>query len=206
MFTALLLLGSFQLAALYTLHAPQPRAAGRSRAHAVSMANAYDCSGEECWEGPYQDSLRDRITHSGASSAHLGPPEDVLHNRNAVWVLIFNQGRNDEGVYTLQGRTSSSSSYVLAFEETDEAQRFAALLQAEGFDLAQPMEWHKDQVTTFCHSGQFELGIVPTGALLTPPTHNEYDEEAYGRLNYSPESAEVITETRLRLDKLFDES
>ena len=124
------------------------------------------------------------MDHLGGA-AELGPPEVVLNNLQAVWVLIFNPGRNDEGVYTLQAKTGAASSYVLAFEQTDEvrsntamvsatrgrlerlstyatlatvqANRFAELLQAEGFDLPKPMEWHRDQVTTFCYTGQFDV-------------------------------------------------
>ena len=102
------------------------------------------------------------------------------------------------------------SSYVLAFEETDEAMRFAQLLQAEGFDLPQPMQWHAEQICTFCDTGQFELGMVPTGALLTPPTHNEYDEDAYERLNEgdrgeSTMSAEHLAMLQKRLDRIFND-
>lgn len=50
---------------------------------------------------------------------------------------------------------------------------------------------------------EMQLGIVPTGALLTPPAHNEYDEEAYGRLHGVHEAA-TTAEQRMRLDRLFD--
>ena len=81
------------------------------------------------------------------------------------------------------------------------------MLHAEGFDLPQPIQWHADQVRNFCETGQFELGIVPTGALLTPPTHNEYDEEAYGRLKEEMSSQmddAEMDEARKRFDRLFD--
>ena len=76
--------------------------------------------------------LRDRIAEAG-SSAQLGPADEVLRGLPVAWVLIFNHGRNDEGVYTLQGRSTPVSSYVLAFEQTDEAERFAQLLQVRAF-------------------------------------------------------------------------
>ncbi|KAL3933313.1 MAG: hypothetical protein SGPRY_000338, partial [Prymnesium sp.] len=219
--------------ALLALHLPSTSPlqllCSRRVARSAPRAHALMAQGDDLWEGRYAVSrrrarkgddpcllccrsaeLRKRIENSASTAAQLGAAEEVLHNRNAVWVLIFNLGRNDEGVYTLQGRTSTASSYVLAFEQTDEvphrpsesceewdsheprqlqAQRFAALLQAEGFDLPEPVEWQSDQIRTFCDAGQFELGIVPTGALLTPPAHNEYDEEAYGRLHGVHEAA-----------------
>jgi hypothetical protein len=66
-----------------------------------------------------QEELRARIATSG-SAAQLGPPDVVLAGVQALFVLIFNPGKSNEGVYTLQGKTSPASSYVLAFEQTDE--------------------------------------------------------------------------------------
>ena len=57
----------------------------------------------------------------------------MLQGLSAAYVLIFNAGQQDEGVYTLQGRSSPASAYVLAFERDDDAERFSQLLQAEGF-------------------------------------------------------------------------
>merc|ERR1719263_2767822 len=64
------------------------------------------------------------------------------------WVLIFNAGQEDEGLYTLQGQQRGT--YVLAFENQDEAARFATLLQADGFDEPAPTAWQKDQLSEFC--------------------------------------------------------
>ena len=76
-----------------------------------------------------------------ASAARCGEPASVLQGMDGCWVLIFNQGKHDEGVYTLQGKATKANAYVLAFERTDDADRFAQLLQAEGFDLATPLRW-----------------------------------------------------------------
>jgi len=141
----------------------------------------------------------------------------VLAGVQALFVLIFNPGKSNEGVYTLQGKTSPASSYVLAFEQTDEAIRFADLLHAEGFDMPQPMEWRAETIRTFCERGEFEIGIVPRGALLTPPSHNEYGrprEGNFDRLRKSrdgsagsasgPHNSRTIDMQRKRLDRLFD--
>jgi hypothetical protein len=180
-----------------------PRPHGARRSH-VSMSFNNDNSNRDDWDHELMAELRSRIS-SNAGAAQLGPPEEVLRGLQAVFVLIFNLGKSDEGVYTLQGRTSPASSYVLAFEQTDEAQRFAQLLQAEGFDLPQPMEWKNDQVRRFCDAGRFELGVVPTGALLTPPSHNEYDDEAYGRLKEEQASNAELMQQKKLLERLFYE-
>jgi hypothetical protein len=178
-------------AAAFVPHPSVPLVVRKSRCASTTM-----CA-DDYWAG-YQAELRARI-RDAAAGANLGPPGQVLGPLEAAWVLIFNPGKKDEGVYTLQGRTQPTSSYVLAFEQTDEATRFAQLLQAEGFDLPQPMQWRAEQLRSFCESGEFELGIVPTGTLLTPPTHNEYDTDAYSQLD-SPHDFEA---ERKRLDRLF---
>jgi hypothetical protein len=138
--------------------------------------------------------------------AQLGSPDQLLDNVGNAWVLIFNGGQEDEGVYTLQGR-SASNIYVLAFERRDEASRFAQLLQAEEFDMPEPTEWGSGQLQQFCDSAGFELGLVPTGTLLTPPSHNSYDMDAYERLaelRQGPADAAKLAIQRAELEKLFD--
>lgn len=78
-----------------------------------------------------QASLRAAI--SRASSINIGEPHEVLEDIETAFVLVFNAGQHDEGVYTLQGRSSHTSAYVLAFERDDDAERFSQLLHTEGF-------------------------------------------------------------------------
>jgi len=64
----------------------------------------------------------------------FGEPRSLLrqHKADSAWVLLFNPGERTEGVYTLQGRETPGAphgTYVLAFEEQEEASRFAMLLQ-----------------------------------------------------------------------------
>uniref|UniRef100_A0A7S3C4A8 Uncharacterized protein n=1 Tax=Haptolina ericina TaxID=156174 RepID=A0A7S3C4A8_9EUKA len=179
------------------LRLPTPSiVSGRSRIVRVRMS--------EEWDSASMNELRQRIAASNRAAAQLGPASEVLRDLPSAYVLIFNPGQNDEGVYTLQGRSSPMSSYVLAFEETDEAERFAQLLQAEGFDLPKPMQWHVDQICSFCETGHFELGIVPTGVLLTPPTHNEFDADAYGKLSEDATMTAQCDDARERLERLFN--
>lgn len=85
---------------------------------------------------PTQASLRNAIER--ASTTRLGSPHSVLQGLDSAYVLIFNAGQQDEGVYTLQGRAAQANAYVLAFELNDDAGRFAQLLQAEGFVSRRP--------------------------------------------------------------------
>jgi hypothetical protein len=135
---------------------------------------------DEEWS-PSDDSMLAEHIAMRAASARCGEPERVLSGLNEAWVLIFNMGKQDEGVYTLQGQQSRASAYVLAFEYTDDANRFATLLQAEGFDLATPARWNVGQFSALCDAGEFEVSLVPQGALITPPTKNEYDVDAFDK-------------------------
>ena len=161
--------------------------------------------------------LRDALNR--ATTTRMGKPEAVLDGKRAAYVLIFNPGRHDEGVYTLQGKSEQQPAYVLAFEQTDDADRFATLLQAEGFDLATPSCWDIEQLASFCSTGDFEVSLVPDGGLITPPSKNEYDHEAFAALEErsafgdasfsedartSAATAQYVDE-RKRLERLFEQ-
>ena len=61
----------------------------------------------------------------------------------------------------------------------DDAERFATLLQAEGFDLATPLLWDSATIGEFCDAGEFEVSLVqevcrplsrPNARPTLPPT------------------------------------
>jgi len=102
----------------------------------------------------------------------------------APWVLIFNKGREDEGMYTLQGRETpekGSGTFVMAFERQEEASRFSMLLQAQGFGMPTATSWASEELSDFCASADFGLGFVPTGALVFPPEDNYFDADAFAQ-------------------------
>jgi len=178
----------------------------------VAMASS---GGDEDEHWGYSDdrALSDHVARC-TSSARCGHPDYVMSDLRSAWVLIFNAGQKDEGVYTLQGRAERLSSYVLAFERTDDADRFAQLLQAEGFDLATPLCWDSAQLTAFCDAGAFEVSLVPEGALITPPTKNEYDLDAFEKVSegvvdesaalVDPEGVDAFASQRAAFERLFN--
>lgn len=104
--------------------------------------------------------------------AKVGRAHSVMQDQREAWVLIFRPGREDEGVYTLQGaprEPSSPTSFVLAFERTDDANQFAQQLHAQGFDVATPLPWSKDELVYFCEGANYEVSLVPSGAQISPP-------------------------------------
>jgi len=164
----------------------------RSRAATTLMC----AGGKDEGSSELEDTLRASLSAHMMRPAQFGTAEELLNENDAVWVLLFNPQQHDEGVYTLQGRADSRT-YIVAFEQGDESERFAQMLQAEGFDLATPTEWSAVQVATFCERAGFEISLVPKGALLLPPATNVYDTEAFEQLD-KHRAAEVEDTEALR--------
>ena len=161
---------SLALAALaLLLPTPPPRArAGPARMSAPDR------------DGSLERELRERVTaRGGVAGASFGEAHVLLENQASAFVLLFNPGQRDEGVYTLESKATSRETCLVVFEEGEAAERFSHLLSAEGFDLAHPAEWSAEQICHFCTSLHFGLGFVSSEALLLPPRHNVYDRKAF---------------------------
>jgi len=170
---ALLLLGSAAVAAFV------PRCAVRWSSSVSCHARMHEYSGETSplWDSRYIESLHHRI--SDASETVTGPAEELLHRRTQVWVLIFNVGLPNEGVYTAQD-FETGAPVLVAFDRIHEADGFARDLEDEGLADLRPMVWQAEQVRTFCEAVGCQLGMVPFGANVSPPSENEFDDDAYG--------------------------
>ena len=157
-------LPAFALAALLSPRLP-------ATTSTVARSRSYMSAGDGL-EGELERMIRNQARDM--TQAKFGVARSLLKRRETVYVLLFNRNRADEGVYTLQGNRDSPDTYMVAFEDADGADRFAGLLQAEGFDQPQPTQWTSEQLVSFCDTGGFHLGFVPTEALLLPPKHNVF--------------------------------
>jgi hypothetical protein len=63
------------------------------------------------------------------------------------------------------------------------------------------MRWDVAQLTRFCEAGEYEVSLVPGGTLLTPPTKNEFDRDAFSRLMTPDE----YSEARAKFERMFEE-
>jgi len=172
-----------------------------------------------------------RLNHCQAQASADEPWEelDVLHtplsdplpNRKAAdqisqddraWVLVFNEGTSEESTYMLVDMLSPSSpDLLIAFEQADEALRFADQLQAEGCDLAKPVERTADELRAFCKHREFEINVVPAGTLALPPSINEFDDDASTRkrpethaVNPMTAAASALQQMRRHIETYFD--
>ena len=95
-----------------------------------------------------------------------------------VHVLLFDAGRDQEGIHSLElgGRT-----VVLLFEDSDDAERYAGLLEAQDFPVPSVEALDRDELETFCREAGYEARFVPAGflpssdeerLLIAPPERN----------------------------------
>jgi hypothetical protein len=109
-----------------------------------------------------------------------GPPDAVLGHAKAVYVVIFNEGTENEGVYTLQSADDPTRTHLLTFEHTEDADRFASLLQGQGLnDLGKALMWDAEKTMEYCNSCEYAVTHVPVGTIFTPPRNNSIDEDAF---------------------------
>jgi hypothetical protein len=133
------------------------------------------------------------------------PPPSVLPGLEMAWVLVFNAGEPDEGVYTHTAPGGSPS--LLAFVSPEDADAFARQMMAAGFDPATPLCWGAGQVTRFSHATGLEATVVPEGQLPPlPETFDRSTEEEPERMQpwrHDAQRPDPYTAYRMRLEALF---
>lgn len=134
-----------------------------------------------------------------------------------VHVLLFDAGSDQEGIHSLElgGRT-----VVLLFEDRDDAERYAGLLEAQDFPVPSVELLDRQELELFCQEAGYEARFVPANLrpqsdeerlLLAPPERNmdvtswKEQAEASGQAAASPDSAEdaELEAFRRRLEGLL---
>lgn len=93
-------------------------------------------------------------------------------------MLLFDAGSDQEGIHSLElaGRT-----VVLLFEQRDDAERYAGLLEAQDFPVPSVEPLERDEMELFCSQAGYEARFVPSGflpqtaeerLLIAPPERN----------------------------------
>jgi Protein of unknown function (DUF3110) len=95
-----------------------------------------------------------------------------------VFVLLFNARTEHEGIHSLQ---IGDRNLVLAFEDEDDASRYAMLLEAQDFMIPTVESIDYDEIEDFCQGVGYECQLVPQGfkpqsafdrLLIAPPEQN----------------------------------
>ncbi|MFM7674565.1 MAG: DUF3110 domain-containing protein [Synechococcus sp.] len=117
----------------------------------------------------------------------------------AVHVLLFDAGSDSEGIHSLElgGRT-----VVLLFEERDDAERYAGLLEAQDFPAPTVEALDREEMEQFCLQAGYEARFVPAGflpqsaeerLLIAPPERNmdvsQWKEQALVEAGEEPAKA-----------------
>lgn len=125
-----------------------------------------------------------------------------------VWVLLFNANTDNEGIYTLE---IEGNNIIVAFEQEDDAIRYAGLLEAQDFLSPTVESIDSEELQEFCEDANYDLNIVPTDALLVPPEKNvdktDWSPDRVQKLSEPEADAEVedpvIAMMRRRLENLL---
>ena len=89
-----------------------------------------------------------------------GSVEDRVFPAMRVNVLLFDAGSDSEGIHSLEiaGRT-----VVLLFENPDDAERYAGLLEAQDFPVPSVESLDREDVELFCRDAGYEARFVASG-------------------------------------------
>jgi hypothetical protein len=118
----------------------------------------------------------------------------------SVHVLLFDAGSENEGIHSLE---LNGTTVVLLFEDRDDAERYAGLLEAQDFPAPTVEALDRAEMEEFCSNAGYEARYVPAGflpqtaeerLLIAPPERNmdvttwrEQEEPAAARPEPEPE-------------------
>ena len=95
-----------------------------------------------------------------------------------VHVLLFDAGSDAEGIQSLE---VNGNTLVLLFEDPDDAERYAGLLEAQDFPTPSVEAINRDEIELFCTQAGYQAQFVPAGflpqsaedrLLISPPERN----------------------------------
>ncbi len=95
-----------------------------------------------------------------------------------VHVLLFDAGSENEGIHSLE---LNGTTVVLLFEDRDDAERYAGLLEAQDFPTPSVEALDREEMELFCAESGYQARLVPSGflpqsaedrLLIAPPEAN----------------------------------
>ena len=131
-----------------------------------------------------------------------------------VHVLLYDAGQDSEGIHSLE---LSGQTVVLMFENCDDAERYAGLLEAQDFPTPTVEALDQHEVELFCTEAGYEARLVETGfvpksdderLMLAPPTANRdvsnWQTEDQSLNSVQPSSpSDGLDDVRRRLEGLL---
>ncbi|AKN60431.1 MULTISPECIES: DUF3110 domain-containing protein [unclassified Synechococcus] len=131
-----------------------------------------------------------------------------------VHVLLYDAGQDSEGIHSLE---LSGTTVVLMFENSDDAERYAGLLEAQDFPTPTVEALDQHEVELFCTEAGYEARLVETGfvpktdderLMLAPPSSNrdvsnwQTEDQSVDSVQPSS-SSDGLDDVRRRLEDLL---
>ena len=132
-----------------------------------------------------------------------------------VHVLLYDAGQDSEGIHSLE---LSGNTVVLMFENPDDAERYAGLLEAQDFPVPSIEALDREEIEIFCRQAGYEARLVESGfvpktdeerLLLAPPSSNrdvsgwQDADVTQDTAPATPDSSDDLDAIRRRLEGLL---
>ena len=131
-----------------------------------------------------------------------------------VHVLLYDAGQDSEGIHSLE---LSGQTVVLMFENCDDAERYAGLLEAQDFPTPTVEALDQHEVELFCKEAGYEARLVESGfvpttdderLMLAPPSSNRdvsnwQNEDQPVDHGQSSSASDGLDDVRRRLEGLL---
>ncbi len=131
-----------------------------------------------------------------------------------VHVLLYDAGQDSEGIHSLE---LSGQTVVLMFENCDDAERYAGLLEAQDFPTPTVEALDQHEVELFCKEAGYEARLVESGfvpttdderLMLAPPSSNRdvsnwQNEDPPADSGESSSASDGLDDVRRRLEGLL---
>ena len=131
-----------------------------------------------------------------------------------VHVLLYDAGKDSEGIHSLE---LSGSTVVLMFENPDDAERYAGLLEAQDFPVPSIEALDREEIELFCRQAGYDARFVEAGfvpktdeerLLLAPPSANRdvtgwQEEDTASASDVGDQSRDPLDDIRRRLEGLL---
>ena len=131
-----------------------------------------------------------------------------------VHVLLYDAGKDSEGIHSLE---LSGSTVVLMFENPDDAERYAGLLEAQDFPVPSIEALDREEIELFCRQAGYDARFVEAGfvpktdeerLLLAPPSANRdvtgwHEEDTAPASDIGDQSRDPLDDIRRRLEGLL---
>jgi len=113
------------------------------------------------------------FTPGGVSKFPAPGNDSRWRSLSRVCVLLFNARTENEGIYTLQLRTHDGVvNTVVLFEEREDGERYAGLLEAQDFPVPQVEALDPREIAAFTADAGYKTTFISSGTLFLPPEEN----------------------------------